>query len=359
MNMRTWKRGGTLLAALALTLGLLGCGSSTPSGVQQPSPEQQTPPPAVEEPEAAAEPEPEPEPEPEKPLEGLIIATREEHIYQSGNAIECLVFCFNPDTKEETLIADFTYSHQDSSGNKYYDGASGYVAARSCFSSDYTKMSSIKLFASNNEQHVGWRNADGSFTDVTETLGQQSKSDFEGPVYYNSVGFAGENFGYVKADNSLTYAGDVFYLPVDHLSPDAIQEGNVHKVGHPYNEKGALMLDKYGYGKYGPEKVTDWIDDTHAIVNAVELSNRNSLIVDVSAQTETAYIPGDSRNNWNGVVSPDGTEIAFMSEPKSGSDAHADIYIIPVEGGDPVKVEGHSFDLEEKATRICALIDWI
>lgn len=93
----------------------------------------------------------------------------------------------------------------------------------------------------------------------------------------------------------------------------------------------------------------------------------DSFIVDTAAQNVTEYIPGNSRNNWNGILSPDGTKIAFMSAPRGiYSPAYfpeTDIYIIPIEGGDPVKVTGHSFSLGREAyaehTKTCVLIDWI
>lgn len=52
-----------------------------------------------------------------------------------------------------------------------------------------------------------------------------------------------------------------------------------------------------------------------------------------------------------------------MSEPKKGTDIHTDIYIVPVDGGNPVKVEGHPYDLRGKnyltGKGTCTLIDWI
>ena len=106
------------------------------------------------------------------------------------------VFCFNRDTHEETLIADFWIPYKDASRDMYYSSAIGATVNRWSFSKDYTRLSDQKIFAANNERHAGWQNVDGSFADVTENLGQQSKSDFEDPVYYRGLGFAGENFGF-------------------------------------------------------------------------------------------------------------------------------------------------------------------
>ena len=272
-------------------------------------------------------------------------------------------FCFNRDTHEETLIADFWIPYKDASRDMYYSSAIGATVNRWSFSKDYTRLSDQKIFAANNERHAGWQNVDGSFADVTENLGQQSKSDFEDPVYYRGLGFAGENFGFAYLSNGSLLKEKELYLPTGNLSPDAVQEGDVHKVGLPYNEKGALLISKYGNGKYFPRDVTSWVDATHAIVNLQEEGNYSSFIVDTAAQTEIAYIPGHFRDNWNGVLSPDGTQIAFMSEPKSGTDIQTDIHIVPAGGGNPAKVEGHPHALQGKdyltKDGTCTLIDWL
>ena len=56
-----------------------------------------------------------------------------------------------------------------------------------------------------------------------------------------------------------------------------------------------------------------------------------SKIVDMDTRTDMEYIPESLGETRNGVASPDGSKIAFMSD--SG------VYIIPVNGGDPVRVE--------------------
>lgn len=62
-----------------------------------------------------------------------------------------------------------------------------------------------------------------------------------------------------------------------------------------------------------------------------------NVIVDATSNTFTEYVPSDVRFSWNGVISPDGAEIAFISSSRSGSVA-PDLYITSVTGGDPTKV---------------------
>ena len=56
----------------------------------------------------------------------------------------------------------------------------------------------------------------------------------------------------------------------------------------------------------------------------------------------------------NPRVSPDGSEVAFLSQLKEGSEENQNIelFIVPVGGGDPTKVNTN-YDFTESA-----LIDW-
>lgn len=65
--------------------------------------------------------------------------------------------------------------------------------------------------------------------------------------------------------------------------------------------------------------------------------------------------------NWKVQAVLLGAVLLGMSMPEKG-EAQTDIYIVPVEGGDPVKVEGLSYDLKGKHATgqgSCTLIDWI
>ena len=65
--------------------------------------------------------------------------------------------------------------------------------------------------------------------------------------------------------------------------------------------------------------------------------------------------------NWNGVVSPDGTEIAFLSmvvDNFGNPTGSVDLYTIPVNGGDPVKIDNHPFEFGRYRAGPCQLIDW-
>ena len=62
------------------------------------------------------------------------------------------------------------------------------------------------------------------------------------------------------------------------------------------------------------------------------------MIVEAGTEEVEEYIPGESRFNWNGVVSSDGTQIAFLSTPRQGTGS-PQLYVMPTNGGDPVAVD--------------------
>lgn len=256
------------------------------------------------------------------------------------------IYCLDPDTGEKTKISSFYYPKIGPNypyatellrdNNPFIEsqpswGFDSPEPARRYFSDDYSKMACIiwgrdeENAAGKSSCHVGWIDTNSKFFDVTEALGLSSDSYDSRDVL---DGFSGKYFGYSRG-----YRGSdgTYYVPIDDVSPEKIQEGNVHAVGRPYDEDDRLR------GHYFPDEVTSWLDDTHAIVNGHGDGYRLcSKIVDVDTRTDMEYIPEYSGDTWigetrNGVASPDGSKIAFMSD--SG------VYIIPVNGGDPVRVE--------------------
>ena len=91
----------------------------------------------------------------------------------------------------------------------------------------------------------------------------------------------------------------------------------------------------------------------------------NSTIIDLSTGEETYYIPGKSRWNWGGVLSPDGNSIAFVSRARTDAMfCEVGLYTVPFSGGDPQKVELPSDVLSigsnysDNTSHYCTLLDW-
>lgn len=247
------------------------------------------------------------------------------------------IYCLNPDTGKVTKISAFYYpaigdpytTELLRENNPFIEGHPGWwfhspYPARKYFSDDYSKMACEICVVEEvtKYSHVGWIDTNSKFFDVTEALALNADM-------YNSVdGFSGNFFGY-----SIGRSGDdgTYYVPIDDISPEKIQEGDIHTIDHPYDEDGRLM----GF-RYTSESVTSWLDDTRAIVNSGSYTSRQSIIANINTGTSERYIPehfGDTwiEETWNGTASPDGSKIAFMS--------NAGVYIIPMDGGEPIKVE--------------------
>lgn len=118
--------------------------------------------------------------------------------------------------------------------------------------------------------------------------------------------------------------------------------------------------------------VTDWLDDTRCLADKGDKSispfslKKNSVIYNTKTKKITKYIPGKSRNNWSGVASPDGKQIAFLSTTMSYSTRDVDLYITSPKGGEPEKLEVETTDdwklrLEDGKDFYevyCTLLEW-
>lgn len=309
-----------LALCMACVLCACGGGSDTPAPPVEPTPPpvQNVTPPAENSPSDVSEPdssyvEVPPEPEPEK-LEGLIFVNQSTS--STNPYISREVYCFNPETGTETLVSKFTFLSRSANEDYYMDNSFILAPNQYMFSSDYSKMAITKYFANNGEAHAGWLDTNGVFFDVTEKLGQNSKSDFEDTVHYKADGFSDEWFCFANYDIDSNHPNH-YHIAIDDIICTAIQEGDII----PSNDQSGNLLE---------------------------------------------IVPGNSRDNWNGVVSPDGTSIAFMSTPKGVSSPITDIYIIPTDGGDPTKVTGYSIKMStylggmnSSGTEGYLLIDWI
>lgn len=262
--------------------------------------------------------------------------------------------CINPDTGSLTDIAEFSARrpYNVASEDAYYllptigdNNLSG--NDRRYFSSDFSKMAVTKILNDKNEAHAGWLDQSGNFFDVTEALGEQS-SDFGDPVTYNAVGFTEDDL-FVYNDNpyAMSYTwGNLNFRFTDSKSPVASQEGN------PLEKYCQIVNENNEYA------ISDYIDDHLCLIYYHSNNNKTaSEKYNVDTKEAISYIPGDSRNNWSGVCSPDKSQIAFLSAPQQGNGG-PDIFIIPFDGGEPVKLEcGIAFSSDIN-TNPSSLLEW-
>lgn len=275
--------------------------------------------------------------EPEE-ISGLIIMST------SRNAMsgKCEVISFNPENGETKTVSNFKFANDSDFSYAWpYAPDEGYRQ----FDSSYTRMTTNKIINATAEQHAGWLMADGGFFDVIEEIGWARQGDFDTLVKSIPVGFTDNDlfiFYKFKSDK-LSEGGTYYSVPVDNVSIDNVQECQVSGYsGYAIENYDAYYETVLKYGT-----PTSWIDSKYCVLNpdrGLPGNPATSVIFNTEDATSTDYIPGDSRDNWNGYVSPDGTQIAFTSVPRSGNES-PDIFIIPISGGEPVRVPEHNFVL--------------
>lgn len=354
--MRKWNKVNLVLLVLGLAIGLCACGnsgesasSSLPSssvGVGEPNVSD------FQGSDNAPQNEPDDTPQDLEPVipEGLIIVDRDKNHPIAGQLM-CSIYGLNPETGESRNISSFTYYDTRNIDGCTFEEMSFPLQCRWNFSSDYSKMALTKTFIDNQERHAGWIDTNGIFFDLTEELGLSSNGDFAVPTFY-ALQFLDGRFEFIQ----LTDDGNTIHYnaPLDDITLDAVQ------TTEPMRGL-SLRSNEYPYNEYD---VTSWIDDSHCIVNVEEYNNDiQSKILDIVTQTTSSYIPDNFQISWNGVISPDGSQIAFMAQP-DGKLGQTDIYVIPVSGGDPVKISNHSLELcnayywDGSWGGTCTLIDW-
>lgn len=325
------------IIALVLCAGMLllgGCasdggttGSPPESAAGNPSPSVETEIPPEESGEPISEPEDPVEADDPEEIAGIIAMTTD-----FTSRFSFTVVSINPETGEQQEISSFSIPSvtDDSQYMTPNDYAYYYASARQWLSADFDKVAATRVVLDTGERRAGWFTTDGEFFDVTEALGLSAQSDFDTPARHHAVGFADGYFVYTAEDDN----GDAVYysVPVENITPEAVLEMNALENVVPDME----AVFNYDYA------LSDWVDDTHCLVDNRHDSEWNrkteSLLFDATTGEVASYVPGDARYSWNGVTSPDGANVAFLSSPKGGTELPS-LYVMPLAGGDPVEVE--------------------
>lgn len=255
------------------------------------------------------------------------------------NAGTFQIITINPESGEQSVFANF-YLGGDSPD---FIGPSKRVAMltgsfygnrRDWFSDDYTKMIYTQYDISDDgaliKSHAGWIDRNGEFFDVTAAVGMEHGTDFSNPSpeSQSACGFREEMF--------IFNEGDTYYqVPTNNVSSDQVSEIN----GDDWHYKRKLYnLDQPSNGLQYPY-TTSWIDDNRCIADSYLCDYVvNSVIVQTETDEEIEYIPKAERNNWSGVISPDGSTIAFFSISSKYDGTSPEIYTIPLAGGEPSKL---------------------
>lgn len=286
-------------------------------------------------------------------VEGIIVLQGD---WRDQSVLSYTVYAVNPDTGVSQKISHFALTNVNQYNSDTIQPAwrfSRYANLYDYFSSDYTKIAATHTILSSGEVHAGWLDTAGNFYDVTVALGEQAQSDFDEPATYHAVGFQDDLFIYVHSNDKQE---DQYYgVPLDNIAPGASFEIDPTDKLVYADWRGAWNW-MIGY------KLTDWLDDDHALVETMQSTCR---IATISTQTFEEYLPGEStHHNWSAVANPDGTKVAFISRPISGTESR--MYICSISGEDPVRFEPdfmpifqpQAADKISSGTACCYILEW-
>lgn len=276
-----------------------------------------------------------------------------------GTRYHYTIYGVDPDTGEQRTVAEFNIplsvtSNADNSKWQIYPmflpGWNKRVPLRGMFSADYMYMAVSRYSQDTMECRAGYYREGEKlyYTDVTKSIGAV-KGDFDEPVKQMAIGFTeGNQFVLADVPNIPNFYYDTAEWAFSQV--DVSDNGTVvNSTLQAFNEADDFLMRGESW-EWWPEncELTDWVDDTHCIINypaesvglmfgGDRIDRWDVRILDIETQETASFIPGESRSNWGGVISPDGKSVAFLSAPASGT-GNAALYVTSIDGGEPRKL---------------------
>lgn len=220
------------------------------------------------------------------------------------------------------------------------------------FSADFSKMAAI-LTLEDGSEHVGWIDENGIFTDVSQKVTPDA-GDFGALTKHANPCFGPNNYFYFR-DNTDSDSL-IKRVSLDNLTPSAVEtmaKGNNFIYPLPDGNISSYCWDYYDETMTYPARwdydfMTDWISSNECVgkhrTQDKDMIYKYTLsgvedIFDKWYSELTPLVPSiKGRTNWNPIVSPDKSKVAFLSKLTTGTDQLPYLYIVPINGGNPVKV---------------------
>lgn len=244
------------------------------------------------------------------------------------------------------------------------------------FNSDLTQMTA-SLTLDDGSIHVGWINESGVFTDISQMVTADT-SDFAALTKHSNPCFGPDNYFYFR--DSTNSAIQIKRVPINNLTVAAVEtlvdnddwpgiaicplpNGKIENSGSytwyyfdaemAYPARGSYFNDWISSSEcVGVESISN----TTETIYRYSLSGNKSIFDWVNERTELLpRIKG--RTNWNPIVSPDTSKVAFLSKLTTGTDTTPYLYIVPSDGGEPVKVPT-DYTFEDGAYVHTYLLTW-
>ncbi len=299
-----------------------------------------------------------------------------QYTYKSNGGYKFTAFTvdinkINPSNGSITHVRTFS-SESTHSCSAYLSGIGGNTTnALRNFNSDMTLMTAL-VTLENGAQHIGWVDEKGQFTDVSAKVSTQS--DFGALTRHMHPRFFEDYIYFRDWTNSNA---QIKRVPINNLSKNAVEimadDCNWNGVDiYPLPDGSVIdTYDSYEYydsSMQYPARIGDtydWVSTDTCIGNGngandpyivykYKLSGKTGAFDWYSDRT--TFIPAvKDRRNWNAVVSPDSSKVAFLSKLTSGTNQATELFVIPIDGGEPTKIptSGISFD-----NGTAGLIDW-
>lgn len=289
---------------------------------------------------------------------GILIVSKkigDSYYYDNSGNYLCTVFtvtldCIDPETGRVTRYKSFS-----SEGTHSCSAVLGGIGANTTetkrnFSEDFSKMTASVMMEDGSE-HIGWCDENGAFTDVSAQITQQN--DFSGLVKHTHPCFFG---GYIYFRDLSNRNAQIKRVLINNLTPSAVEVmvDNTSFNGllvYPFPD-GRAVDDNTSIQEYydismqyaaNTNFFSDWIDVSHCLGSDDGMVYLYDLEKTTSSyewyNTRTPLVPNiTGRINWSAVASPDGNRVAFLSKLTNGNDTSTSLFVVPINGGDPVKI---------------------
>jgi hypothetical protein len=262
------------------------------------------------------------------------------------------------------IVAEFP-DNNDSPLDFGGDFGSQPLRIQSGFSPDYTRIVASRVDPSNQDpnkikSHYGWLEATGEFVNVTGPLAADS-GEFTRGVSYSS-GWFDEEGNYRFESSPASDGGSLDpteqYMIAAGQGPEAVESTGAPlatedpsdiecivtvagelSADHPWCDRRTADPEGWSAG-YGFGLVTDWINDTEYITSTDTMIFRDATKVShYDDENVKKLLPETERTVYSAVVSPDGTQIAFLS-PQVDDPTNVELFIVPADGSAaPQRVE--------------------
>lgn len=334
-----------LTSVLATTLA--GCGAPAPEAV---TPSQSSFAPATSEASTPVE-TPSKKPTPETtPPRGIIVLTGQttESFGPTGEFIGTTISEIDPLTGAARVIADYSATSGRTQEIERMNSG-GAVIRRALFSPDFQLAVAVRE-AADGTSHVGWVDTQNNFTDVSENVAGSS-DDFSSTVTHDTPMFGADGSFYFAArvPGSSGFKSEPTIMKTTIENPTKVTEykklAGVNYFVNPDGNAvsvcaGCSTFVENGTPGLGGTRVDDWINGMEFISTStsgtmIYRSKATSVDDQSTGGPGTPLIPETNRKVSSPVVSPDGTNVAFLSSNTQGT---VDLFIVPATGGSPKKV---------------------